>query len=314
MTAPPVPPRERPPAVAARATVLRRLELEVARRLDGRLSGDQRTYAFGPGSERAGGRPYQPGDDARRIDWNLTARALAPQVRTTEADRERETWVLTDRSASLDFGTADREKRDVVLAATAAFGLLTVGTGNRFSVLVAGTEQLRLLPVATGRAGVLANLATLFDTPRAEAPPDAGADLAAGLGQLRRLARRRAQVVVISDFLDRSGWPGALRGLAARHEVIAVSVVDPRELTLPAVGLLSVVDKESGRHLEVPTSRALRARYAAAAAERDRTIRREIHRSGAEHLRLRTDRDWLADVVGFVTTRRERLRRAGAVR
>ncbi len=120
--------------VAAKAAVLRRLELDVTRRLDGLLSGDYLAFASGPGTEPAGARPYGPGDDARRIDWSLTARALTPHVRTTEADRELETWVVADRSASLDFGTAEREKREVALAAVAAFGFLTVRAGNRLGV------------------------------------------------------------------------------------------------------------------------------------------------------------------------------------
>ncbi len=126
--------------VAARAAVLRRLELEVLRRLDGSASGDHLTAAIGPGSERAGAREYEPGDDARLIDWNLTARSATTHVRTTEAEREVDTWIVADRSASLDFGTARAEKRDVVLGAAAAFGMLTVRGHNRLGVLVAGTD------------------------------------------------------------------------------------------------------------------------------------------------------------------------------
>lgn len=300
---------EQAPAVATKAAILRRLELDVSRRLDGLLSGDQRTYAFGPGTERAGGRPYQPGDDARRIDWNLSARAVVPHLRTTEAERDRETWLVADRSASLDFGTAQREKRDVVLAAVAAFGLLSVGTGNRLGVLVAGADRLQRLPIATSRAGVMAGLAAVYDTPRVEGPPTAEADLAAALSQLHRTLRRRGQIVVVSDFLESSGWAAQLRRLTLRHDVLAISVVDPRELELPPVGLLSVIDKETGRHVEVATSPRLRARYAAAAAARDESIRRALVNAAAQHLRLRTDRDWLLDVLRFVTTRRRTVNR-----
>jgi uncharacterized protein (DUF58 family) len=295
---------DRPSDAALKAAVLRRLELEVSRPLDGLLSGNQRTFAFGPGGERVGGRRYEPGDDARMIDWSLTARSFEPHVRTTEAERERETWCIVDRSASLDFGTAQREKRDVALAATAAFGLLTVGDGNRFSVLVAGTERLQRLPAAGSRAGVLATLAAVYDSPRMPSGPAAGADLNAALRRAQRTIRRRGQIIVISDFLESSEWAGQLRRLVLRHDVVAVSIVDPRELELPPVGLLSVVDKETGRHVEVPTGPALRARFAAAAAARDEQIRRAILATGAQHLRLRTDRDWLLDVMRFLTTRR----------
>lgn len=285
--------------------MLRRLELDVTRRLDGLLSGDYLARAVGPGTEPAGARAYQPGDDARRIDWNLSARALAPHVRTTDADRELETWVVADRSASLDFGTARREKREVVLAALAAFGSLSVRAGNRFGVLVAGGEKLLRIPARSGPRALMAALAAVYDTPRRGSGPAAGADLAAALTRLHRTQQRRGQVIVLSDFLDRGDWSTALRRIALRHQVIAVPVLDPRELELPPVGMLALVDPETGQRLHVQTnSPALRERYAAAAAARQEEIRRAVLRSGAEYLPLTTDRDWLVDIAAFVSSRR----------
>ena len=285
--------------------MLRRLELDVTRRLDGLLSGDYLARAVGPGTEPAGARAYQPGDDARRIDWNLSARALAPHVRTTDADRELETWVVADRSASLDFGTARREKREVVLAALAAFGSLSVRAGNRFGVLVAGGEKLLRIPARSGPRALMAALAAVYDTPRRGSGPAAGADLDAALTRLHRTQQRRGQVIVLSDFLDRGDWSTALRRIALRHQVIAVPVLDPRELALPPVGMLALVDPETGQRLHVQTnSPALRERYAAAAAARQEEIRRAVLRSGAEYLPLTTDRDWLVDIAAFVSSRR----------
>lgn len=285
--------------------MLRRLELDVTRRLDGLLSGDYLARAVGPGTEPAGARAYQPGDDARRIDWNLSARAMAPHVRTTDADRELETWVVADRSASLDFGTARREKREVVLAALAAFGSLSVRAGNRFGVLVAGGEKLLRIPARSGPRALMAALAAVYDTPRRGSGPAAGADLAAALTRLHRTQQRRGQVIVLSDFLDRGDWSTALRRIALRHQVIAVPVLDPRELELPPVGMLALVDPETGQRLHVQTnSPALRERYAAAAAARQEEIRRAVLRSGAEYLPLTTDRDWLVDIAAFVSSRR----------
>jgi uncharacterized protein (DUF58 family) len=294
-----------PGAVSAKAALLRRLELDVTRRLDGILTGDYLAFATGPGSEPAGARPYAAGDDARRIDWNLSARALAPHVRTTEADRELETSIIVDRSPSLDFGTAEREKREVALAAVAAFGFLSSGTGNRLNVLVAGGDQLRWLPANRGRAGVLAVLSHVYDSPRLDHAPAPQADLAAALNRVERTQRRRGQIIVVSDFLDATDWAKPLRRLALRHQVLAAHVTDPREMTLPAVGMLSVVDVETGRLLHVQTnSAALRKRFEAAAQQRYQGIRQSILRAGAEHLHLSTDRDWLLDVVSFVGHRR----------
>jgi len=302
---PEVPPSTGPAALAAKAAFLRRLELDVTRRLDGFLSGDYLAFASGPGTEPAGARPYGPGDDARRIDWNLTARALAPHVRTTEADRELETCIVVDRSASLDFGTSHHEKREVALAAIAAFGFLSIRAGNRLSVLVAGGDKLVYLPARNGRLGVLAALSAVYDTPRHPAGPAAAADLTAALVRVERTQLRRGQVIVVSDFLDPTDWAAPMRRLTLRHQVVAAHVTDPRELELPAVGLLSVVDAETGEHLHVQTnSTALRERYRVAAAERQERIRRHLAEAGAEHLHLSTDRDWLLDVARFVGWRR----------
>jgi uncharacterized protein (DUF58 family) len=304
-----------PPAtVAAKAAVLRRLELDVTRRLDGMLTGDYLALAAGPGSERSGARPYGPGDDARRMDWNLTARSLHPHVRTTDADREMQTWVVADRSASLDFGTAACEKRDLVLAAAAAFGFLTARHGNRLGVLIAGGEGLTRVPARSGRVPLMAALSTLFDAPRAQHQPGPGADLAGALNNLGRARQQRGQVVVVSDFLDPSDWRLAISRLALRHQVVAVHVTDPREFHLPAVGILGVIDPETGRRLHVQTnSVALRARFETAAADRYQQIRGSLVRAGAEHLQLSTDRDWLVDFARFITTRsahrRARVRR-----
>jgi uncharacterized protein (DUF58 family) len=300
-----VPPSASPAATADKAAVLRRLELEVTRRLEGALSGEHLAVVAGPGSEHAGARPYEPGDEARHIDWSLTARSLAPQVRTTDADHELETWVVADRSASLDFGTALREKREVVLGAVAAFTALSVRAGNRLGLVIAGGEQLRRLPARNGRPQMLASLSMLHDSPRREAGPDPSADLATALHRLHRTQPRRGQVVVVSDFLDTSDWATPLRRLAMRHQVVAVHVTDPRELALPSVGMLHVVDPETGRSLHVQTSSTrLRERYATAAQERHERIRSAIQRSGAQHLHLSTDRDWLLDVVRFARRRR----------
>ncbi len=295
--------------VATRAAVLRSLELEVQRRLDGSASGDYLTAAIGPGSERAGAREYMAGDDARLIDWNLTARSATTHVRTTEAEREVDTWIVADRSASLDFGTDRAEKRDVVLGAAAAFGMLTVRGHNRLGVMVAGTDTGHHQPPRTGRTWLMAALAAIHDTPRQDGAPTEDGDLAAAMRRLLVAQPRRSQVVLISDFLGTDRWTKQLRALALRHQVVAVHVTDPRELQLPSVGMLAVVDTETGRQRYVQSSSpALRARYAAAAQQRHADIARAVASSGAEYLHLSTSRDWLTDTVLFVTRRKGRRR------
>ena len=290
--------------VVSEAAALRRLELQVTRRLDGLLAGDYRGLLPGQGSEQADGKPYEPGDDVRRIDWNLTARMDTPHVRTTESDRELTTWLVVDTSASLDFGTGRREKRELALAGAAAVGFLTARGGNRVGALLTGGETRTALPPRPGRAGVHAVLRRIAATPRREAPPGEGATLAAGLESLARMHHRRGLVTVVSDFLE-PGWQRPLRHVALRHQVLALVVTDAREATLPAVGLLTLVDPETGRRVEVQTSSAkLRARYAEAAARQAADRRRDLRRAGCDTIELDTARDWLLDVVRHVAANR----------
>jgi uncharacterized protein (DUF58 family) len=290
--------------------LLRGLELTVTRRLDGLLHGDYQGLLPGPGSEPGEARAYRPGDDVRRMDWAVTARTNEPHVRMPIAERELETWVLADLSPSLDFGTADCEKRDVAVAALAAVGFLTARVGNRIGGLVVHAQGSTRVPARAGRDHLRALLHRAVTAPRGEGTAGA-TDLAGSLREIDRLARRRGLVVVVSDFLAPPGWERALRALAARHDVLAVEVLDPRELALPDVGLLTLVDPESGSRLEVQTSDAgLRERYAAAATEQRAGIARSVRAAGADHLVLRTDRDWLFDLVAFVQRRRARRRGA----
>ncbi len=300
-----------PPTLGgASEQILRRLELDITRRLDGMLQGDYRGLVPGHGSEPGETRGYQAGDDVRRIDWNVTARMQEPYVRETIADRELETWVVVDRSPSLDFGTAACEKRDLAVAAVAAVGFLTARTGNRFGVLAAGGAGIDTLPARGGRAHLLGVLHQLVTAPTGHDGPDGGAgpaDLGAALRRVSGLARRRGLAVVISDFLGPDDWAHPLRLLATRHECLAIEVIDPRELELPAVGVLDLVDAETGERREIRTSERLRARYADGARQQRAEIAQAIRGAGADHLVLRTDRDWLLDLVRFVTLRRQRV-------
>ncbi len=324
-----------PPAgddgTARAEAVLGRLQLLVTRKLDGLLQGDYAGLLPGPGSEAGESREYRPGDDVRRMDWPVTARTTMPHVRRTIADRELETWMAIDLSASLDFGTARMLKRDLVIAAAAAMAHLTVRGGNRIGAVVgtgsaapfrepvrglkawrnrqggqplappAGDPIIRL-PARPGRKeaqGLLRSIA------RTQIRPGR-ADLGDLIDRLNRPPRRRGVAVIISDFLAPvDGWARPVRKLGVRHDVLAIEVVDPRELELPDVGVLTVNDPETGELHEVQTSdEKLRRRYAEAAGVQRGAIARALRAAGAAHLRLRTDTDWLLDIVRFVAAQR----------
>jgi uncharacterized protein (DUF58 family) len=284
---------------------LAKLQLLVTRRLDGLLQGDYLGLLPGPGSEAGESREYRPGDDVRRMDWPVTARTTVPHVRQTIADRELETWLAVDLSASLDFGTADCLKRDLAVAAAAAVAHLTVRGGNRIGAVVGSGpngERVKVLAARSGRKEAQGLLLAIARTPSRPGRADLG-QLIEGLN---RPPRRRGLAVVISDFLaDPAGWVQPLRRLGVRHDVVAIEVLDPRELELPNVGVLAVADPESGLVHEVQTADPkVRDRYAAGAAAQRTAIAAAIRSAGAGHLRLRTDSDWILDIVRFVAAAR----------
>lgn len=303
MTATPLP----PPPLAPESAV-RRLRLDVARRLDGLLQGDHLGFLPGPGSEAGEARLYSLGDDVRRIDWAVTARTGDVVVRDAVSERELETTLLVDLSASMSFGTVRSEKRDLAVSVAAAVMHLAGGHGDRVGAVVLRGEGLRRLPARTGRDAQLALLHVLLGEPRSDG---AGPGLSAGLAALTVPPRRRGLVVVLSDLLEGGAgdgpppWRRPLQLLAQRHDVLVAEVVDPRELTLPDVGVLRVVDPETGRQLEVQThSKGLRQRYATAAAERRRGHADAVRSAGAAHVLLRTDEDWLVALARHLAARR----------
>ncbi|MDV6265045.1 DUF58 domain-containing protein [Rhodococcus sp. ACPA4] len=281
---------------------LRTLELTVRRRLDGVLHGDHLGLIPGPGSEPGEAREYQPGDDVRQMDWSVTARTTHPHVRQSVADRELETWLVIDLSASLDFGTAGCEKRDLVVAAAAAVTHLTSSGGNRVGAIISTGAQMTRIPARGGRVHAQAMLRKIATTPHA--PDGVRGDLVGAIEALRRPQRRRGLAVVISDFLGPTDWERPLRAIAGRHDVLGIEVVDPRDLELPDVGDVVLHDPESGRTREFSTTPQLRADFARAAAEHRIEVQQALRRCGAPLMSLHTDRDWIADVVRFISARR----------
>lgn len=294
---------------------LRRLELTVRRRIDGVAQGDHQGLSLGGGSEPEELVRYQPGHDVRRIDWNASARAGEPHVWLTRADHALETWVLVDRSPSMAFGTTAREKGEVAAWTAATVGLLTRGGADRVGIGLLDGDGVRWSPPASGRT-TARRVLRLPEADRGGVPRTPGTtptpDLAAAIGRLAAQAPRRGLRVVVSDLLDPSGtvtgpfaWEQPLRKLAARHDVLVVEVIDPRELELPDVGEVLFVDPESGRQREVSTSdRRLRTAYADGAAAHRTATAAAVRGAGAEHLVLRTDDDLARVLTRFVHRRR----------
>lgn len=300
--------------------LLRELEWKVIRRLDGLLQGDYRTLMRGSGLDLADLREYQPHDDVRHIDWNVTARLNTPHVRVFTEDREMTAWFLLDLSPSISFGPTGHAKRDILTGFVAVLSRLLTRHGNRVGAMLYGSANGpaeravdAMLPPRSSRAHVLhlvhRLLASAKGVPVRSKGGGAGTELhrllQAGLGNLRR----RSTVFVVSDFISAPGWEKPLAQLAQRHDVVAVRLLDPLEQELPDVGLITLRDAESGEQLMVDTHDAgFRRRFAQLTADREAALREGLTRAGADTLELCTDDDLVDALLRFMDLRQRRVR------
>ena len=331
-----------PPVVAqaARAdALLRELEWTVIRRLDGLLQGDYRTLMRGSGLDLADLREYQHHDDVRHIDWNVTARLQTPHVRVFTEDREMAAWFLLDLSPSVDFGSGEQRKSQVLLGFVAVLARLISRHGNRVGAVLYGSRGQpvvdAVLPARGGRNQVLQLMqmirrrdldhtpVALRATPSRGRPQPSGkagpavslggavSDGSTRLADLLRAAthtvRQRCTLFVVSDFISEPGWEQPLGELARRHDVVAVRLLDPLELNLPDLGLVTVRDAETGEQLLVDThDSGFRQRFARIAAQREAQLRESLTRAGVDTLELATDDDLADAVLRFVDMRKRR--------
>jgi uncharacterized protein (DUF58 family) len=298
--------RERTPARPGPGPIadrlVRQLELSLDRRVGGRMTGDHLGFGHGTGLELDRIRPYEPGDDVRRIDWNATARTLVPQVREDVPDRQLTAWVLLDHSPSMHFGTADRRKADVAEGAALVVGRFAARRGNRLGVVTFGAGREVVSPPAGGNRGMLGLLRSLAAEPLEEGGGETSpAHALALVGAIRSTP---GVVVIVSDFRGPRDWIPALTEVAGRHSVIALEITDPREDALVDVGELTLIDPETGRTLRVDTGdHRLRSAFDEAASADRAALAATFRRLAVRHLRLSTDGPWLPALArGFTKT------------
>ena len=303
-----VPAQAATPARLDMAALLRHLEWTVLRRLDGALQGDHRSLFRGAGLDLADLREYQPHDDVRHIDWNVTARLQVPYVREHQEDREVSAWFLLDMTGSMDFGSAGQSKRMLMLSFVGVMAQWMMQRGNRVGAWMLsgeGPQGVHHVPARMGRRHLLYLMDMIQRVPVRQRPH--GTALAPWLMHAQSVLKRRSQVFVLSDFLSSPGWEKALGGLARRHDGIAVRLSDPLEMRLPAAGLMWLQDAETGEQLPLDTSDAsFRQRYADKALAREAAFHAALTQAGMDGLALSTDEDLSLALRHFVALRKRR--------
>src|SRR5262245_33807391 len=292
-----------PPAPATPERVLQRLDWRVIRRLDGMLQGDYRTLFYGEGIDFADLREYQPGDDVRHIDWNVTARTTTPYVRQYLADRELTAWLLLDRSPSMMFGGTERTKQHVLTDLVATLARLLTRGGNRVGAILYENTVEQIIEPRSGRNQVLRIARELLQPPAASGSET---DLAGLVRTAAGVIRRRSLVFVISDFISGPGWERGLALLSQRHEVVAIRVWDPREVELPDLGVIVMEDSETGAQLFVDTSDPrFRRRFRDAADAREARLQEGLQVAGLDLFGVSTDEDLVRALMRLLLVRKQ---------
>ncbi len=284
--------------------ILQRIEWQVIRRLDGMLQGDYRSLFYGYGVDFADLREYQPEDDIRYIDWNVTARMEVPYIRQYREDRELTAWFLLDLSPSVDFGTLKSLKRNVSIDFVTLIARLLTRHANRIGAVLYSSRVVQTIPPRSGRIQVLRLVNELLKQPRLARSPftDLTPLLQSGLNAIKR----RSLVFVVSDFFCAPGWETALGLMNQRHEVMAVRLYDPHELELPDIGPVMLEDSETGEQLYVDThDKKFRQRFAEAAQRREFELAEAFKHCGVDVLSLSTSEDLAGAIVRFAALRKQ---------
>ncbi len=282
---------------------IRYIQIYTSKAVNDVLAGEYHSVFKGQGMEFDEVRAYQPGDDIRTIDWNVTARTGHPYVKRYVEEREITVFFLVDLSKSGSFGSREKLKNEVAAEFCALLAFSAIKNNDKVGLIVF-TDTIQLfIPPAKGTSHVLRLIRELLVFEPGKIRKKTGTDIALALDYLGRVLHKRGVVFLVSDFLDQN-FEKPLRVLARRHDLIAVKVSDPRELALPDVGLLEIQDAETGEIVVIDTgSKTVRSRYTHLAEEKNRALSDLFQSTGIDQIQLLTDRDYVLDLVKFFRKR-----------
>jgi uncharacterized protein (DUF58 family) len=282
---------------------IRYIQIYTSKAVNDVLAGEYHSVFKGQGMEFDEVRAYQPGDDIRTIDWNVTARTGHPYVKRYVEEREITVFFLVDLSASGSFGSREKIKNEIAAEFCALLAFSAIKNNDKVGLIVF-TDNIELfIPPAKGTSHVLRLIRELLYFEGGKKQQSTGTDIALALDYLGRVLHKRGVVFLVSDFIDHN-FEKPLGVLARRHDLIAVTVSDPREVALPEIGLLEIEDAENGATILVDTgSREVRNRYETLAREKNEKLSRLFRSTGVDHIQLFTDRDYVLDLVKFFRKR-----------
>lgn len=282
---------------------VRRVELRTRRLVNESLAGEYHSVFKGRGMAFAEVREYQPGDDVRIIDWNVTSRMGHPYVKVYDEERELTVMLLVDASSSGRFGTCRQLKGEIAVEISALLAFSAIKNNDRVGLAIFTDRMEKFIPPKKGRDHVLRVIRELL----CFRPESRGTNIAAALEYLNRVLRKKSVVFLISDFIS-PDYDRPMRLTNQRHDLVAMSITDPREAELPDVGLIELEDAETGQRALVDTASAgFRERYARIAAERRDDLKRRLGAMDVDHVDISTDEPYDRPLMHFFRRRTRKL-------
>jgi uncharacterized protein (DUF58 family) len=284
------------------AKKIRYIQIYTSKAVNDTLAGEYESVFKGRGMEFEEVRGYQIGDDVRNIDWNVTARTGEPYVKIFKEERELTVLFLVDLSASGSFGSVDRTKNEIAAEICALLAFSSIKNNDKVGLLVFTDRVEMFIPPAKGTTHVLRIIRELLNF----RPGRSGTDIGEGIDYIGRVTNKKSVLFLVSDFIG-EGYENRIRVLAKRHDLIAISITDPREIAMPDCGLVQLEDAETGEMLLVDTgSAAFRKQYGMLGAQRIDKLRKFFRSMDVDHIEVMTGRDYLHDLIRFFKARERR--------
>ena len=287
------------------AKKIRYIQIYTSKAVNDSLAGEYESLFKGRGMSFSEVREYQIGDDIRTIDWNVTARTGSPYVKLYVEERELTVLFLVDLSASGAFGSTRRTKNEAAAELCALLAFSAIKNNDKVGLILFTDHVEKFIPPAKGTRHVLRIIRELLNFK----PSKTKTNISEAIEYLGRVTTKKCVVFLISDFLSK-GYEKPLRVMGKRHDLIAVSVTDPREIKMPDVGLIELEDAETGEIIVIDTgSKAVRGQYEELGTTRQVDLQKLFRSIDIDHLKILNDRDYVSDMVRFFKMRGQRLRK-----